>query len=138
MARERKLTMDRDGAIKLLEAARRAGVERYVMISSIGAENPPDGDDVFSVYLRAKAQADAALVASDRGWTIVRPGFLTDEPGTGRARLTAGPSATRSAATTSRRCWPRSCTSRAPCGHTLYVVAGDDPIEQALAAVLGG
>ena len=92
---ERKLTIDRDGAIKLLAAARSAAVERYVMVSSIGAEEPPDGDDVFSVYLRAKAQADAALAESDRAWTIVRPGFLDDEPGTGRARLTTGPSAAR-------------------------------------------
>ena len=50
------------------------------MVSSIGAEAPPDGDDVFSVYLRAKAQADAALAASDRAWTIVRPGSLTTSP----------------------------------------------------------
>src|SRR3954468_5434769 len=49
---ERKWTLDRDGAIKVLEAARAAQVERYLMVSSTGAENPPDGDDVFSVYLR--------------------------------------------------------------------------------------
>ena len=59
---ERKLTVDRDGAVKLLEAARSAAVERYVMVSSVGAESPPDGDDVFSVYLRAKAEADRALM----------------------------------------------------------------------------
>ena len=121
-----------------MEAARRAGVERYVMVSSIGAGDPPDGDDVFSVYLRAKAHADAALVASDRGWTIVRPGLLTDEPGTGRARLTAGPVRDEvrrddvAAVLAAILHEPRSV------GHTLYVVAGDDLIEQALAAVLGG
>ena len=70
---ERKLTIDRDGAIKLLEAARNAGVERYVMASSIGAENLPDDDDVFSVYLRAKAEADRALTAGDRERTIGGP-----------------------------------------------------------------
>src|SRR5437763_11351407 len=57
---ERKLTMDRDGAIKLLAAAGAAGVPRYAIISSVGAEDPPDGDDVFSVYVRAKAEADQA------------------------------------------------------------------------------
>jgi uncharacterized protein YbjT (DUF2867 family) len=88
---ERKLTVDRDGAVKLLEAAVAAGVPRYAMISSVGAENPPDDDDVFSVYLRAKAEADAALQASDREWTIVRPGRLTDEPGTGRVRIDLEP-----------------------------------------------
>lgn len=88
---ERKLTVDRDGAIKLLEGAVAAGVPRYAIISSVGAENPPDDDDVFSVYLRAKAEADAALQASDREWTIVRPGRLTDEPGTGRVRVDLEP-----------------------------------------------
>jgi uncharacterized protein YbjT (DUF2867 family) len=53
--------MDRDGAVKLLDAAASSGVPRYLMVSAVGAENPPDGDDVFSVYLRAKAHADAAV-----------------------------------------------------------------------------
>jgi uncharacterized protein YbjT (DUF2867 family) len=88
---ERKLTVDRDGAIKLLSAAASAGAARYLMISSIGAEDPPDGDDVRSVYLRAKAEADAALEGSDREWTILRPGPLGDEPGTGLVRLDATP-----------------------------------------------
>src|SRR4051794_22348880 len=68
---DRKWTMDRDGAIKLLDAARAADVDRYAIVSSVGAESPPDGDDAFSVYLRAKAEADAAVMASDRAWTVV-------------------------------------------------------------------
>ena len=86
----RKLTMDRDGAIKLLEATEKDS-PRYVMVSAVGAEDPPSGDDVFSVYLRAKADADAAVRESDRDWTIVRPGRLTDDPGTGRVRLQSTP-----------------------------------------------
>jgi uncharacterized protein YbjT (DUF2867 family) len=135
---QRKLTLDRDGAVKLLAAARSAGVERYVMVSSIGAEDPPDGDDVFSVYLRAKAEADAALSASDRAWTIVRPGSLDDEPATGRVRLTADPARGNvsredvAAALDAILHEPRSA------GHTLYVVGGEDPIAEALAGALGG
>src|SRR5258705_10652968 len=53
---ERKLTLYRDGAIKLLPACASAAVRRYLVVSSIGAEDPPDRDDVFSVYLRAKAE----------------------------------------------------------------------------------
>ncbi len=87
---ERKLTMDRDGAIKLLKATA-VGSQRYVMVSAVGAEAAPEGDRVFSVYLRAKAEADAALAASDRDWTIVRPGRLTDESGTGRVRIELSP-----------------------------------------------
>ena len=72
---ERKLTVDRDGAVKLLEAARAAGVERYVIVSSVGAESPPGDDDVFSVYLRAKAEADRAWrPATARGRSSGRGG----------------------------------------------------------------
>jgi uncharacterized protein YbjT (DUF2867 family) len=84
---ERKRTLDRDGAVKLLEAAIEAGVPRYVMVSAMGADDPPDGDDVFSVYLRAKAEADRALMQSDLDWTILRPGGLTNDPGTGLVEL---------------------------------------------------
>ena len=88
---ERKLTMDRDGAIKLLEAAQLADVPRYLMVSAVGAEQPPVGDDVFSIYLRAKAEADAAVETSDRDWTILRPGALTNDPGTGRVHVQSDP-----------------------------------------------
>jgi hypothetical protein len=53
--------MDRDGAIKLLRAAASSRVPRYFMLSGAGVENPPRGDEVFEVYLRAKADADAAV-----------------------------------------------------------------------------
>jgi uncharacterized protein YbjT (DUF2867 family) len=95
----RKLTMDRDGAIKLLNATA-VDSFHYVMLSGMGVENPPDGDDVFSVYLRAKAEADAAVTASNRDWTIVRPGGLTDESGTGHVRIDSAPFPARSLATT--------------------------------------
>jgi uncharacterized protein YbjT (DUF2867 family) len=81
---ERKWSVDRDGAIKLIEACHAAGVHRYVIVSSIGADDPPDGDDDFSVYLRAKHEADEALKASGLDYTIVRPVHLTDEPATGK------------------------------------------------------
>jgi uncharacterized protein YbjT (DUF2867 family) len=88
---ERKLTLDRDGAIKLLGAAHEANVRRFLIVSAVGAEDPPAGDEVFDVYLRAKAEADAAVRASDLDWTIVRPGRLTDGPGSGRVRIDSRP-----------------------------------------------
>lgn len=88
---ERKLTMDRDGAIKLLNAAREGSVGRFLIISAVGAENPPPGDEVFAVYLRAKAEADDAVQASGLDWTIIRPGGLTNGAGTGRVRIDSNP-----------------------------------------------
>ena len=133
---ERKLTVDRDGAIKLLGGARAADVPRYVMISSVGAESPPDDDDVFSVYLRAKAEADRALTASDRDWTVVRPGSLSDDRGTGRVRIQTDsirdqvPRDDVAAVLAAVLAEPRSARL------TIYVVGGEDPIEPALEAVL--
>jgi uncharacterized protein YbjT (DUF2867 family) len=81
---ERKRTMDLGGAVKLIEAAKQNGISRYVIVSSMGADDPPPGDEVFAVYLQAKAAADQALRESGLEFTIVRPGRLTNDRGTGR------------------------------------------------------
>jgi nucleoside-diphosphate-sugar epimerase len=133
---ERKLTMDRDGAIKLLRAASAAGVPRYLIISSVGAEAPPEGDDVFSVYLRAKAEADEAVRASDRDWTIVRPGGLTDDRGTGLVRIDSEPFRGRVARDDVAAVLARLLHDPRSSQRSLYVNGGDEPIEQALEAVL--
>src|SRR3954447_10500030 len=87
----RKETVDRDAAILLADAAQAAGVRRYVMISSMGADaEAPDeaGDPVFVAYLRAKGAADDAIRArTTLDWTVVRPGMLTDDPGTGTVTI---------------------------------------------------
>jgi len=130
---ERKLSVDRDGAVKLLEAARDAGVERYVIVSSVGAEDPPGGDDVFSVYLRAKAEADQAVAASDRTWTIVRPGRLTDDPGTGRVRVTLEPQRAEVPREDVAGVLELVLHDDATAGVTMYVNGGDDAADEALA-----
>ncbi|WP_234567776.1 SDR family oxidoreductase [Rhodohalobacter sp. 614A] len=79
---ERKWTVDRDGAIKLIDACKKNGIDRYVIISAMGLDNPR-GNDVFQVYQKAKAEADEALKKSGLDYTIVKPGRLTDEIGTG-------------------------------------------------------
>jgi uncharacterized protein YbjT (DUF2867 family) len=113
-----------------------AGAGRYVMISSIGAENPPEGDDVFSTYLRAKAEADRALMASDRVWTVVRPVSLTDDPGTGHVRMDVerldGKVSRDDVAAVLAAVLhePRSMHL------ILYVTSGDTPVEEALTDVL--
>jgi uncharacterized protein YbjT (DUF2867 family) len=85
---ERKRTMDLGGAVKLIDAAKAEGISRYLIVSSLGAGNPPaEGGDVFGEYLRAKGAADDALASSGLDYTIVRPGHLTDEPPTGTVAL---------------------------------------------------
>lgn len=78
----RKWTVDHDGAVKLIDGCKRAGVGRYVMVSARGADPEAPDDGGFQTYLRAKGQADAELAASGLDYTIIRPVGLTDEPAT--------------------------------------------------------
>jgi uncharacterized protein YbjT (DUF2867 family) len=80
---ERKRTVDHGAAVKLIEAARALGVARYVMVSAMGTQDPQGAGESMRPYLEAKKAADDALEASGLDWTIVRPGRLTDAPGTG-------------------------------------------------------
>jgi uncharacterized protein YbjT (DUF2867 family) len=80
---ERKQTVDLGAAVKLMEA----GVRRYVMVSAIGADRPHDWSEQMRPYYEAKAEADRRLEAGGLDYTIVRPGGLTDDPGTGLVRV---------------------------------------------------
>src|SRR5215467_136170 len=89
----RKDSVDRAASVLLAEAAGRAGVGRFVQISTMGAGQPPrpGTDEVWAAYLTAKTAAEDDLRARDLDWTILRPGGLTDAPATGRIRLAAPP-----------------------------------------------
>ena len=96
----RKDTVDRGAAVLLADAAEAAGVRRYLLISSMGVGSvaggrTPDGmDEVFVVYLQAKLAAEQDVLArAGLATTVLRPGSLTDEPGTGR--ITLAPSVER-------------------------------------------
>lgn len=128
--------VDRDGAIRLIEAAEEQGAERFVMLSSINADNPADSPDALQDYLQAKAEADEQLRSSSLVYTIVRPGPLTNEPGTGQIKT--GDDLARDGEI------PRADVARALVaalekenthGQTFEILAGDEPIEDALDAI---
>lgn len=86
----RKETVDRAGAVLLADAAAAAGVRRYLLVSATGVDAEPDPDrgEVWAAYIRAKRAAERAIRADDRlDATILRPGRLTDDPGTGTISL---------------------------------------------------
>jgi uncharacterized protein YbjT (DUF2867 family) len=84
---ERKRTVDYGGAVKLIEAAEALGVRRYLMVSSMGADDPGSASEQMRPYQQAKHDADEALAGSALDWTILRPGGLTDAPGSGSVDL---------------------------------------------------
>lgn len=133
---ERKRTVDLGAAVKLIEAARRTGARRYLMISSMGAGDPASGGQAMRPYLEAKADADAALAASDLEWTIVRPGRLTDDPGTGLVEVAAslgrsGEITRDDVAAVLAGCLDEPRTV----GATFELLQGETPIAQALASL---
>jgi len=141
----RKDTVDRAAAVLLADAAIEAGVRRYVMISAMGADRRVDGkatsdkatsDPVFAAYLRAKAAADEDVLArTELQTTVVRPGHLTDDDGTGRVFI---------AASTGRGDVPRQDVAAVLVavldatdltGKTFELISGETPIADAVAGV---
>jgi uncharacterized protein YbjT (DUF2867 family) len=132
----RKQTVDCDAAILLADAAETAGVRRYVMVSAMGADvEAPDeiGDPVFVAYLRAKGHADDVIRGRDAlNVTVVRPGHLTNDAGTGRVELSDQ---------TGRGDVPRDdvaavlvavLDSPATAGRTFELISGETPIADAV------
>jgi uncharacterized protein YbjT (DUF2867 family) len=133
---ERKRTMDLGGAVKLIDAAKAEGIRRYAMVSAMGAGNAPaEGGGTFGEYLRAKAEADKALQASGLEYTVVRPGGLTDDAGTGLVsvgeRLERGeiPRTDVAALLATALVAPNAI------GKTFELVSGETPIDEAVASL---
>jgi nucleoside-diphosphate-sugar epimerase len=136
----RKHTVDRGAAVLLADAAEAAGVRPYLLVSSIGVEqarqgNPPGMDPVFAAYLQAKLAAeDHVLPRPALDTTIVRPGGLTDDPGTGRVTLAHG---------VQRGNVPRDDVAAVLAeilhagkwGEVVELVGGDTPISEAVASL---
>lgn len=135
----RKDTVDRGGAALLADAAERAGVRRYLLVSAIGVDDgpSPDADEVWAAYVTAKKAADDDVRGRDLDWTVVRPGGLTDASGTGLVAL---------AERTRRGSIPREDVAAvllalldAPfaAGRSLDLVSGDVPIDEAVEGLRG-
>ncbi|MCS0674651.1 SDR family oxidoreductase [Cytobacillus firmus] len=83
---DKTLLIDLDGAVKTIEAAEKAGVDRFIMVSAIQANNRDKWSETIKPYYAAKHYADRILEKSSLNYTIVRPGGLTDEAGTGKIK----------------------------------------------------
>ncbi|HET6259521.1 NAD(P)-binding oxidoreductase [Pseudonocardia sp.] len=136
----RKDSVDRAAAELLATAAQLAGVRRYLLVSSPGVDAPPEPgtDEVWAAYLRAKKAAEEALRATDLDWTILRPGRLTDDPGTGRVLL-APPPVERSDVTRDDTAAVLAALLDAPrtARRVLELREGDHDVHEAVAAVSG-
>lgn len=132
----KKETIDRQGAVKLIEAAKSYGIRRYVMVSAMSADDPKSGPEGMRPYLRAKGAADDSLRQSGLDYTIVRPGRLTDDPATGR--VDAAESLGRRGEITredTARVLVATLAATNTYAKTFEVLAGDTPINQAVSGL---
>ncbi len=84
---EKTIDVDQNGAISLINQAKAQGVGRFIMVSSMRADDPESGPERMRHYFAAKGKADDHLRASGLNYTIVRPGRLTEEPPLGKIKL---------------------------------------------------
>lgn len=135
----RTYAVDRDAAIRVINAAGQAGVRRFVMVSYFGA-GPGHGvpeDDPFFPYAQAKAAADAHLRATDLDWTVLGPSRLTLEPATGRIETRADADKTQASRGNVAQVIAACLTEDATIGRTIDFNDGETPIAEALRALRG-
>jgi uncharacterized protein YbjT (DUF2867 family) len=132
---ERKRTVDYGGAVKLIEAAKSNGSARYVMVSAISVDRPEEWSEQMRPYYEAKRDADLALLDSGLDHTIVRPGGLTDDPGTGL--VTVGTNLERGEVPREDVAATVLVVLETPSaiGKIFELVSGDTPVEEAVRAL---
>jgi uncharacterized protein YbjT (DUF2867 family) len=139
----RKDTVDKGASVLLADAAQATGVRRFVQISSMGAGRPPapGRDEVWAAYINAKTEAENDLRRRDLDWTVLRPGRLTDEPGTGLVTLAVPPAQPVSPAEVSRddvaAVIVALLSEPAASQLTAELVGGETPIDAAIRALSG-
>ncbi len=116
----------------MIEAGERLGVNRYVMVSSMGADADREGDETYDVYQRAKGRADEALIASGLEYVIVRPGRLTDDQGSGRVSAGADVGYGEIPREDVAAVLSQALRAEAAAGHVIEVVGGDTAVAEAI------
>ncbi|APG60623.1 SDR family oxidoreductase [Christiangramia salexigens] len=83
---DKTTAVDEKGAMKLVDAAKNANVKKFIMLSTMGTDNPEQNKDLEH-YLKAKKKADDYLKESGLTYTIVQPGRLTDDLGLAKVKV---------------------------------------------------
>lgn len=129
--------VDKQGAIKLIDASQAQGADRFVMLSSMGADDPSSGPDDLQPYLEAKHAADEHLRRSKLTYTIFRPGALSDDDANGT--ITAAEEIDHRDGSIPRadvaEAMVAALTMPATYGRTIEMLSGDVPVEEALKAL---
>jgi uncharacterized protein YbjT (DUF2867 family) len=132
----RKLTVDYGGAVKSVDAAIAKEIRRFVIVSAIGANHPERWSGEMKPYYEAKADADKFVAESGLDYTIVRPGGLTDDPGTGKVDIAEDVGRSGSVTRDDVALVLAEClTADSAMGKSFDLLNGDTPVAEAIAAL---
>lgn len=129
---DKTLLVDLDGAVKTIEAAESIGIKRFIMVSALQAHKRENWNEQIKPYYVAKHYADRMLTQSNLTYTIIRPGGLLNEPGTGKVTasedLHRGSIPREDVATTIMA----ALTEKHTFNRSFDLISGDTPIADAL------
>lgn len=131
----RKLTVDYGGAVKSVDAAIAKEIRRFVIVSAIGTNHPESWSDEMKPYYEAKADADKFVAECGLDYTIVRPGGLTDDPGTGTVSLGEDLSGGKVARDDVALVLAEVLRADNTIGKAFDLVGGETPVAEAIAAL---
>jgi len=130
---DKTIDVDQDGAIRLIDSASAMGIKRFIIVSSMGAGEPQNGPEKLRHYLQAKHNADEHLINSGLNYTVVRPGQLTNDEGTGKVAVSAEhESVGRISRQDVARVLLATLDASTTTNRVFDVVSGDVPIAEAL------
>jgi uncharacterized protein YbjT (DUF2867 family) len=129
---DKTLLIDLDGAVKTIEAAEKAGIKRFIMVSAIQAHKRENWHDKMLPYYAAKYYADKMLEQTELTYTIIRPGGLLNEPGTGKIKAASDIRSGKIAREDVAKTIIHSLTEENTYYQSFDLVSGEFPIEKAL------
>jgi uncharacterized protein YbjT (DUF2867 family) len=132
---DKTLLIDLDGAVKTVEAAEKLGINRFVMVSALQAHKRENWNEHIKPYYVAKHYADRVLIQSELNYTIIRPGGLLNEPGTGKITVGESVEGTTIPREDVARIILESLNEVNTYKRSFDVVSGDTPISDALKAL---
>lgn len=132
--KDKTLMIDLDGAVKTIEATKKAGVKRFIMVSSFDTTRQAiqEAPESFAPYVVAKHYADEWLKATDLDYTIVHPGGLTNDEGTGKVTVSMSGEMGKVPREDVARAILVTLENDSTIGKEFQIVGGDTPVEEAV------
>ena len=135
--KDKTIMVDLDGAVKTIEATKKAGVKRFVMVSSFDTTRKAiqEAPESFAPYVAAKHYAVEWLKDTDLDYTIVHPGGLTNDEATGKVTVGMSGELGKVPREDVAQTIFATLKNDSTIGKEFQVISGETPVEEAVKSV---